>query len=199
MNNTKDKRQMILDIAARIFSRYGYSKTSLDEIAQEARIAKGTIYYYFTSKEELFSQIVQKQGRLFVEELRENLQEMSGFESKLGYFLQAPMTYVCEKMPHWVDGLKTIPFNLQKHFDTFKDENRKQMLAILMEIIKEGIEEGLISEQIDLDKLSVVITDWFLVSDLSIEIVDFDNFLMRIKRDHDTILKIIMYGILKRG
>ena len=51
MNQAKDKKQIILDIATRLFSRYGYNKTSLDEVASEAQIAKGTVYYYFSSKE----------------------------------------------------------------------------------------------------------------------------------------------------
>ncbi len=199
MNQAKDKKQMILEVATRIFSRFGYAKTSLDEIAQDAQIAKGTIYYYFPSKEELFMHVVQAQGQDFVDEMHRNLHKIEGFENKLRYFMHAPMTYVCEKMPLWVEGLKTIPFNFQQHFDKFRTENREQMLKLLLEIMDEGIKKGLVSDLVPPDRLCEVINDWFLMGNLSIVVVDFEELLNRIKRDHEAIMNLIMYGILKRG
>ena len=48
------KRVRILDAAEALFIRQGYVKTSMDEVAREAGVAKGTLYLYFKSKEELF-------------------------------------------------------------------------------------------------------------------------------------------------
>jgi len=199
MNQVREKRQVILDIATRIFSRCGYAKTSLDEIAHEARIAKGTIYYYFPSKEDLFMHVVEAQALVFVDEMHQNIRNISGFENKLRYFMHAPLTHVCEKMPLLVEGLKTIPFNLQQHFEGFREENRTKMLSLLMEIIHEGIDTGLISERVSPQRLCEVINDWFLMGNLSIVVVDFDELLQRIQRDHEVIIQLIMYGIMKRG
>ena len=49
----EQKRRLIMKAALKIFSRKGYSPTALDEIAQEAGIAKGTLYLYFKDKEDL--------------------------------------------------------------------------------------------------------------------------------------------------
>lgn len=46
-------RSGILDAAERLFVRYGYKKTTVDEIAQEAHIGKGTVYLHFESKEDV--------------------------------------------------------------------------------------------------------------------------------------------------
>jgi AcrR family transcriptional regulator len=46
-----DVRDVILDAADSLFQRYGYQKTTVDDIAREARIGKGTIYLHFKSKE----------------------------------------------------------------------------------------------------------------------------------------------------
>ena len=46
-------RTSILDAAERLFVRYGYKKTTVDEIAQEAHIGKGTVYLHFQSKEDV--------------------------------------------------------------------------------------------------------------------------------------------------
>ena len=58
IDDTKDK---ILSVATRLFSRFGFHKTSMDEIAKIARKAKGSLYYHFASKEELFKEVVSKE------------------------------------------------------------------------------------------------------------------------------------------
>jgi AcrR family transcriptional regulator len=59
---TKDQtREKILSVAARMFGRYGFQKTTVDEIAHTAHKAKGSVYYYFRSKEELFIAVVTQE------------------------------------------------------------------------------------------------------------------------------------------
>ena len=53
-----DTKESILSVANRLFSRFGFHKTSMDEIAKIARKAKGSLYYHFASKEELFKEVV---------------------------------------------------------------------------------------------------------------------------------------------
>ena len=48
------KRAAILEAALRLFGQYGYKRTSIDDIAAEADIAKGSVYLVFASKEEIF-------------------------------------------------------------------------------------------------------------------------------------------------
>ena len=52
------RRQAILQAAREVFARSGYHETTLEEIAREAEFGKGTIYNYFSSKEELFDGIL---------------------------------------------------------------------------------------------------------------------------------------------
>lgn len=54
------KRDRILDAAQRLFVRYGVKRTSIDDVAQEAGIAKGTVYLSFKSKAELFAAIADR-------------------------------------------------------------------------------------------------------------------------------------------
>ena len=57
-DQTRDK---ILIVASRMFGRYGFRKTTVDEIARTAHKAKGSVYYYFTSKEDLFLAVVNQE------------------------------------------------------------------------------------------------------------------------------------------
>jgi len=58
--DTEARRGAILDAALRVFGQYGYRRTSMDDIAGEAGIGKGTIYLSFASKEEVFQALGQR-------------------------------------------------------------------------------------------------------------------------------------------
>ena len=62
------RRQAILDAASRIFAEKGFERATLDEIAEAAEFGKGTIYNYFSSKEELFFTLLEE-GRQYFQEL----------------------------------------------------------------------------------------------------------------------------------
>ena len=52
------RKQELLNIAYRLMISKGYEETSIDEIIAEARIAKGTFYYHFKSKEEMLEALI---------------------------------------------------------------------------------------------------------------------------------------------
>lgn len=60
MSETEVKEQ-IIESATKYFSRYGFHKTTMDEIAKNIHKAKGVLYYYFKSKEELFKEVLKKE------------------------------------------------------------------------------------------------------------------------------------------
>ena len=57
------KRRQIIEGARQVFLTQGFDAASMGEIARQAGVSKGTLYVYFTSKEELFGAIVADQPR----------------------------------------------------------------------------------------------------------------------------------------
>ena len=53
------RRRAILDAATQVFARYGFRRASIDDVARQADVAKGTVYLYFASKEALFASVVE--------------------------------------------------------------------------------------------------------------------------------------------
>ncbi len=53
-----ERRRSILEAARRVFTRQGYSSTRMIDVAVDARVGKGTLYEYFSSKDDLFSTLV---------------------------------------------------------------------------------------------------------------------------------------------
>src|SRR5436190_555554 len=59
----QEKKETILDAATRAFARFGFKKASIEDIAKEAGVAKGTVYLACESKEDLYYQAVHREVR----------------------------------------------------------------------------------------------------------------------------------------
>lgn len=57
----RERANRILDAAGKLLMRYGYDKTTVSDIAQEAGVSKGAIYLHFTSREALFSALIVRE------------------------------------------------------------------------------------------------------------------------------------------
>ncbi|MFS0780222.1 TetR/AcrR family transcriptional regulator [Bacillus sp. 1P06AnD] len=65
----KNKEKLIMDVAMKLFSKKGFSSTSIQEIATEAEISKGSFYLYYKSKENLLYRIFLHHYETFHEEV----------------------------------------------------------------------------------------------------------------------------------
>ncbi len=84
-----DKRARILDAALSLFLRYGVKRTSIDDVAREAGIAKGTVYLYYESKTMLFAAIAERLCADMLAAARRALQEKAALTGRLVGFLDA--------------------------------------------------------------------------------------------------------------
>jgi AcrR family transcriptional regulator len=57
-DRAEERRKQIMDAALTCFARKGYHKTTMDDIVAESGLSKGTLYWYFKSKDELFFSLV---------------------------------------------------------------------------------------------------------------------------------------------
>lgn len=72
MENVSVKMNQIIEVAKVLFTKYGYKKVSMDEIAREANVVKSTIYQYFKDKDELFKYFIYDEinkMKIMVEEI----------------------------------------------------------------------------------------------------------------------------------
>jgi AcrR family transcriptional regulator len=67
----QQSRQKILEAAREVFFRDGFMAANLDEVAQKAGVAKGTLYRYFESKAELYVEVLAHNGELFKQRMYE--------------------------------------------------------------------------------------------------------------------------------
>jgi AcrR family transcriptional regulator len=84
----------ILEAARHIFARLGYAATNVEDIAKEAGMAKGTVYLYFKSKEEVFGAVLASDLESLVSRTIEDMSATATFEDRLTVFLDLRLAYL---------------------------------------------------------------------------------------------------------
>ena len=73
-----EKREHIIDVAARLFGQQGYGSTSIREIATAASMRSASLYHHFPSKDDIFLAISSKGIRMVFAAVREAVEELPG-------------------------------------------------------------------------------------------------------------------------
>lgn len=80
MNRTKRK---IFEISMNLFATKGYDATSIEEITSVVGVAKGTLYYHFSSKEEIFNFLIEEGMKLLQNSMTIKVENCSSLREKL--------------------------------------------------------------------------------------------------------------------
>lgn len=190
MDNTREK---ILSVATRIFSRFGFYKTSMDEIARTAHKAKGSLYYHFASKEELFTEVVSMELKNLQRELALVVTDPElNPKEKIKKYLLTRMS-ILYKASNYHETLKADFF---EHFD-FVDQLRSELdhweKEQLKSIIRQGIDAGIFADQND--KIDILL-DVFIMVLKGLEIPFFlQNKYVELNPHFDDLINILVKGI----
>lgn len=164
-NNLPDKKKkMILDIAIDEFSEHGYQNASINNIVRRANIAKGSIYQYFSSKENLFQYIVDQvivQKMEYIEKANLDLTGLSFFDQMRELcVLNIKFSRDNPKLEElFIKVLSSSDIFLQNDIIekiSFESENFLKSLLI------GGIQKGEFRKEIDVDLVSFTINGLFI-------------------------------------
>ena len=191
----EDTRDKILEVATKLFSRFGFHKTSMDEIAKIARKAKGSLYYHFASKEELFTEVVAKE----IENLKVNLSVIVNDNNlKANEKIKQYLIRRMEILYLAANYHETLKADFFEHF-SFIDDLRGDLddweKVQIKKIIEQGIEEDIFEER---NGNMEVLLDVFIMVLKGLEI----PFFLQNKYDDlyayfDDLLKILIKGLGK--
>ncbi len=145
MTNETTKNK-IISVATRLFGRYGFYKTSMDEIARISRKAKGSLYYHFRSKEELFTEVVASE----IDNLKSQLtvivkDDQLNADEKIKKYLLKRME-VLHSAANYHETLKADFFEHFDFIDTLRNEMDAWEKEQIKQIILQGIREGVFEE-----------------------------------------------------
>jgi len=156
---SEDTRDKILSVANKLFSRFGFHKTSMDEIAKIARKAKGSLYYHFASKEDLFTEIVNKEIVSLKTQLSIIVEDTDlSASGKMKKYLTKRMEVLNEAANYH----ETLKADFFEHFD-FIDEIRSELDNWEKENLKKIIQQGVDSNEFAPIQDMEVLLDMFIM------------------------------------
>lgn len=141
MKKGERRKQELLQIAYRMFISRGYESTSVDEIIEEAGIAKGTFYYYFETKEQLLEEVIGMMIDRETEAAEQVLKAEIPIPQKIVGTISS-LRPAKEEMP--IEGALMQPENMVMH-GKIRKKIVEKAVPLLAEVVEEGIAEGVFS------------------------------------------------------
>lgn len=130
-----DKHTAILDAAYALFGSGGFYDTKMSTVAEHAGIAKGTVYLYFKSKEELFLAVTRRDCEGFLRQLKNRLRAQSDLAAKLSVIAEHHLYYYYERKQH-TNLFFRAPNNnpeLMAYMASFMEEYMQAVVKVLLE------------------------------------------------------------------
>src|SRR5258708_5269128 len=131
---TDFRRSEILQAARRAFARLGYQSTTVDALAEEAGIAKGTVYLYFKSKEEIYLTDLHQYIDALQQETDTRVAKAVSARDKLDEFMAVRLEY-CERNVEFVriffSEASVNQVRFRQDFKGFLDHTAKVVQSIL--------------------------------------------------------------------
>ncbi len=151
--NSEDTKKLIEDKAIKLFEVKGYAATSMSDIKTETQLSKGTIYYHFKNKEELYLYCIKQALNRFINEWEKLIVKEDSSTDKL--YLWARLCSLEFHNP--LLGTVSEYMVATKKEKSFVVELYKPEFDVVSEIIKEGIHRGEFSPDLNVEETSIIL------------------------------------------
>lgn len=135
------KLAAILDTAAEMFSRYGFSKTNIDDIARVAHVAKATIYSYVGNKDQLYVQVLRQEMKDVIAGISSSVGAESSPTNKVISFVKSKFVYMREAV-NILGTYRDTEENLLPEARGIREELFNREVDMLYNILEEGKKLG---------------------------------------------------------
>jgi TetR/AcrR family fatty acid metabolism transcriptional regulator len=142
-----DKRRLILDAAVRVFARQGFHTSRVSDIADEARVAYGLVYHYFSSKDEILDTLFRERWDVMLAAIAEADASRRSPRDKL----HAIASFIIESYRHDPELMKVIIVEVTRAANTFGRthlDKIRDAYAQIAAIVARAQDEGLFRKEI---------------------------------------------------
>ncbi|MFJ6948629.1 TetR/AcrR family transcriptional regulator [Streptomyces wuyuanensis] len=173
MNSSSTRRQAtrakLYEAAVTLIAEQGFSATTVDEIAERAGVAKGTVYYNFKSKTELFEELLRFGVGLLTASLQEAADEAErrgGTKIEaLDGMIRAGLVFI-DRYPAFTQLYVAELWRTNRAWQSTLMVVRQQVVAVVETVLREGVERGELSEEIDIPLTAAALVGMVLVAAL---------------------------------
>jgi AcrR family transcriptional regulator len=141
----QEKKEKVLDAAQELFSRYGFKKTTVDEIADAAGMSKRTVYEVLKSKETILAELVMSEALSFRKLLTGRMKELTHPVEKFRLLCELSTQYFDEN-----PFLGQVLFDQEGLYEPFLGSEihviEEGMQDIIANLLREGVRKGVYRE-----------------------------------------------------
>ncbi len=188
-------KNKIVSISSGVFSKFGFKKATMEDIALASGMGKSSIYYYFKSKEDIFEAVVKKEAHELSLELEKKVINVNdNSKDKIRNYVLIRMRYLKE-MVNFYEALKNDYLGNLAFTERIRKKYDKEEQQIIKKILEEGVNQGIF--KVRNTKFASIALVTFLKGLESSLIIDEDINLKNLEETLDEILQIIFYGMVK--
>ncbi|MFK8908231.1 TetR/AcrR family transcriptional regulator [Streptomyces sp. YS-3] len=162
-------RQKLYEAAVTLIAEQGFSATTVDEIAERAGVAKGTVYYNFKSKTELFEELLRHGVGLLTASLQEAAdvtQARGGSRVEaLDAMIRAGLEFI-HRYPAFTQLYVAELWRTNRAWQSTLMVVRREAVAVVETVLREAVAEGELSEEIDIPLTAAALVGMVLVAAL---------------------------------
>lgn len=193
MVNKEEFRKKIIITSGHIFSRYGYKKTTMDEISKALKMGKSSIYYYFRSKEEIFEAVVLHEANILRHELTTAIKSVESPVEKMKNYVFVRMK-AFEKLSNYYNAIFDKNLDHFEFIESIRSRYDREELAILRLILYDGARKKVFSvANSEYTALAVQTA----LKGLEVPLF-WEKKEMNIEKRLSAILDILFYGIIRK-
>ena len=141
MINKEEYRKQIIQTAGQIFRRYGFRKTTMDEIAKALNMGKSSIYYYFKSKESIFEAVALHEANVLRNKLTTAIKSVESPIEKMKQYVFVRMKSF-ENLSNYYNSIFDRDLNHFDFIEMIREKHDREELAILRLILCIGSQKG---------------------------------------------------------
>ena len=141
MIDKEEYRRRIILTASRIFSHYGFRKTTMDEISTALKKGKSSLYYYFGSKEEIFEAVVLYEANQLRKQLTNAIKEVESPPEKLRNYIYVRMKAFA-KLSNYYNAVFDKNLDHYEFIEKIRSRYDREELAILRLLVYVGNSRG---------------------------------------------------------
>jgi len=135
------KREKILDAAYQRFLHYGYSKTTMNEIASDLSLSKALLYYYFPDKSQLYIAVMRKLAGEYIDNLQNKLNKFENLKEAFVSQIDIKHDFIVKNY-NFFDFFRVNEQNLPDTIWEIITEIHQTEMVLLSAAIKTEVEKG---------------------------------------------------------
>jgi len=138
----EDIRDLILDAVDVLLAKFGYKKMTMEDVASQVGIGKGTIYLHFPGKEELILSHIDRIADRIVVKLREIAGLSESPERRIRKMLVHRVLFRFDSVAHYSQNLSDLLSSVRTSLLTRREAHFENEAAVLEDILREGARIG---------------------------------------------------------